>query len=347
MRWNDLYIAGTGAFLPKQVTVEEAIDAGLYDEESAGHSGHLALTVAAPEDSIPEMAVRAGRQALARSGYLPEDVAAVTYSVVFHNGIDIWNSGSYIQKGIARAGALAAEVRAGSNGGLIAAELAAAYLYAHPEAKVAVSTAGDLWTDPYFDRWRTDRILYGDGAAAVALSREGGFARVVSMATYTDPDLEAMHRGHEPFGPFQHDAEHPIDLNRRHQQFLETFDKDEVWRRVESGIRKAVDQALEEAGCSIDDMDHIVAPHFGAGLTVRQCLAPIGVHDLSRTAWEFSRRTGHIGPGDQFAGLNHLTETGALTPGRRVLLLGVGGGFSWTGAVLDIVAEPSWRGVPS
>ncbi|MEU3529654.1 ketoacyl-ACP synthase III family protein [Streptomyces sp. NPDC038707] len=347
MRWDHLYVAGTGAYLPKFMSVEEAIDAGVYDEESAQHSGHLSVTVAAAEDSIPDMAVRAGRQALERSGYRPEDVAAVTYSVVFHNGIDIWNSGSYIQKGIAAPGALAAEVRSGSNGGLVAAELAAGYLHAHPEAKVAVSTAGDLWTDPYFDRWRTDRILYGDGAAALALSREGGFARIVSMATHTDPELEAMHRGHEPFGPFQHDAEHPIDLNRRHQQFLETFDKDEVWRRVEDGLRKAARQALDEAEAGVDDMDHIVAPHFGAGLTVRQCLRPIGVEDLSRTAWDFSRRIGHLGPADQFAGLNHLAEVGALTPGKRVLLLGVGGGFSWTCAVLDIIGEPAWAGTPA
>ncbi|MDX6311566.1 MAG: 3-oxoacyl-[acyl-carrier-protein] synthase, partial [Streptomyces sp.] len=346
MRWNDLYVAGLGAWLPKTVSVEEAVAQGRYDEESAGRSGHLSVTVAPPEENIAEMAVRAGQQALFRSGYRPEDVDAVFYSVVFHAGIDIWNAASYIQRGVAAAGCFAAEVRAGSNGGLMSVELAAAYLASRPGPRVAVATAGDLWSEPYFDRWRADRILYGDGAAAIALSTEQGFARIISMATTTDPDLEAMHRGKQPFGPFQHDVDRPIDLNQRHQDFLETFDKDEVWRRVEAGLQSAARQALDEAEVRIADIDHVVVPHFGAGLTLRQCLGPIGISELSRTPWDFSRRTGHLGPADQFAGLNHLAETGALHAGQRVLLVGVGGGFSWTCTVLEVLRTPDWAGRP-
>ncbi|MFI6098251.1 ketoacyl-ACP synthase III family protein [Lentzea sp. NPDC051213] len=343
MQWNDIYISGVGAFLPKTVSVEDAIAEGRYDEESASYTDHVSVTVAAPEDNVADMAVAAARQAAARAGAGPADVDAVFYSVVFHAGIDVWNAASYIQQGVSQAGSFAAEVRAGSNGGMVALEVAASYLVAHPDAQTAVLTAGDLWSEPYFDRWRADRILYGDGAAAVALSRQGGFARLVSLANATDPSLEAMHRGKLPWGPAQFSAEQPIDLHRRHEEFLETVaDKDVVWQRVQAGARSVADQALQEANVSLADIDHIVVPHFGRNLITKQCLEPMGGADLERTTFQFARQVGHLGPGDQFAGLNHLSETGALTPGQRVFVFGVGGGFSWSGAVIEVLEPQQW-----
>ncbi|GAB3837294.1 ketoacyl-ACP synthase III family protein [Dactylosporangium cerinum] len=345
MRWTDLYIAGTGAYLPKTESVEDAIAEGRYDADSAVHTDHLSVTVAPDGENIADMAVHAGREAAARAGAGPADVGAVFYSVVLHNGIDVWNAAAYIQQGVAAEGAFAAEVRAGSNGGLVAVEVAASYLATHPAATLAVATAGDLWSAPYFDRWRADRILYGDGAAAVALSTRGGFARIVSLVNVTDPTLEAMHRGRQPWGPFQFSAEQPIDLHRRHEEFLETFDKDEVWQRVQAGAKTAATTALQEADLSLADVEHIVVPHFGRNLITKQCLEPMGGADLDRTTWEFARQVGHLGPGDQFAGLNHLAERGALNAGDRVFLFGVGGGFSWSCAVVEILDEPSWASV--
>jgi 3-oxoacyl-[acyl-carrier-protein] synthase-3 len=342
MQWNDIYLAGTGAFLPKMVTVEDAIAAGRYDQHSAGYTDHRSVTVAADEDNIADMAVAAGRQALARSGYRPQDVAAVFYSVVFHAGIDVWNAAAYIQNGVAAANCFSAEVRAGSNGGLMAVEVAAAWLTAHPDASVVVSTAGDIWGDPYFDRWRSDRMLYGDGAAAVAVSRRGGFAQVLSLVTKTDASLEAIHRGNLPWGPGQFSAENPINLTQRHDEYIKSVDREQVWAKLQAGARDAAHQAMAEAGVTLAGIDHIVVPHFGRDLITRQCLEPLGGADLERTTWEFARQVGHLGPGDQFAGLNHLSESGVLKPGQFVLVYGVGGGFTWSCAILQILNEQPW-----
>jgi 3-oxoacyl-[acyl-carrier-protein] synthase III len=342
MRYNDMYFAGTGAFLPKTVLVEDAIAAGRYDAHGAAYTDHLSVTVAADEDNIADMAVAAGRQALVRAGYRPEDVSAVFYSVVFHAGVDVWNSAAYIQQGIAAPDCFSAEVRAGSNGGLMAVEVAASWLTSHPDAAVAVSTAGDLWSEPYFDRWRSDRILYGDGAAAVAVSRRGGFAQLLSLVTKTDPSLEGIHRGNQPWGPFQYSAANPINLIQRHDDYVGSVDRQDLWERLQAGARLAAEQALAEAGLDLAAIDHIVVPHFGRDLITRQCLEPLGGADLGRTTWEFARQVGHLGPGDQFAGLNHLTESGALRPGQFVLVYGVGGGFTWSVAVLQVLNDQPW-----
>jgi 3-oxoacyl-[acyl-carrier-protein] synthase-3 len=346
MRWNDLYVSGTGAWLPKAVEVSEAMAGGRYPTESAERSAQLSVTVAGKDEYLPDMAVGAARQALARSGSSTGDVVAVFHSTVLHAGLDVWNLGSYIQRSVARPNAFVAEVRSGSNGGLVAVETAAAYLRAHQETGVAVVSAGDRWPEPYFDRWRADRIVYADGAAAVTLSRTGGFAQLLAMVTRTDPELEGMHRGTERLAGIGSGPLEPVDLDRRHREFLAELSREEVWRRLDAGIRGTCAQALEEAGITGGEVDRFVVPHFGLWLTRRQILEPLGITDLGRTTWDFSRQVGHLGAGDQLAGLNHLAETGELRPGQHVLLVGAGAGFTWTGAVLRILRTPSWAGQP-
>ncbi|MER7269265.1 ketoacyl-ACP synthase III family protein [Micromonospora carbonacea] len=346
MRWNDLYVSGTGAWLPKAVGVDGAVAQGRYPAESAERSAQLSVTVAEPDEHLPDMAVGAARQALVRAGSAAGDVAAVFHSVVLHAGLDVWNLGSYIQRSVARPDAFVAEIRSGSNGGLVAVETAAAYLRAHEETGVAVVSAGDRWPEPYFDRWKADRIVYADGAAAVTLSRTDGFARLVAMVTRTDPELEGMHRGADRLDGIGTGPLEPVDLDRRHRHFLGEIGREEIWRRLDAGIRSTCAQVLEEAGITGGEVDRFVVPHFGLWLTRRQILDPLGITDLGRTTWDFSRQVGHLGAGDQLAGLNHLAETGELRPGQHVLLLGVGAGFTWTGAVLRILRTPAWAGQP-
>jgi hypothetical protein len=59
--------------------------------------------------------------------------------------------------------------------------------------------------------------------------------------------------------------------------------------------------------------------------------------------WPWSRTVGHLGAGDQFAGLARLIELCEVRPGDPVLLLGVGAGFTWSGAMVEILELPDWR----
>ena len=341
MIWEDVYLAGTGSSFAPEVSVESAIAENRYDSEEAGRSKQLALTVAGPEVRSPDFAVAAARQALERAGRSVDEAELLLYAVLMHNGIDVWNATSYVQRELGAANALISEVRNGSNGGLTGLELACSHLRARPGAGVAVVTASDCWRDPVFDRWRADSgLVFGDGGSAVVVSRESGFARLVSLCTTTDSSLEGLHRGVEEFGPFQHNPERPIDLFRRAQEFMRAVPKEEVWQRHNDGLRAAVDQALEEGKVAIGDVEHVVMPFFGAHLLARQCLEPLGLK-LEQTTWEYGRRIGHIGAGDQFAGLDHLVSSGALGTGDRVLLIGVGGGFTWTAALLETLETPA------
>lgn len=60
------------------------------------------------------------------------------------------------------------------------------------------------------------------------------------------------------------------------------------------------------------------------------------------TNWEWSRTVGHLGAGDQFASLAHLVDSGRARPGDRCVLIGVGAGYSWGCAVVEIDTVPDW-----
>ncbi|MER7706504.1 ketoacyl-ACP synthase III family protein [Kitasatospora sp. NPDC097605] len=344
MRYEDVYVAATGSALPPEVPVEEALAAGLVDRRTAVSTGVRAVTVAGPGDSPPELAARAAADALARSGHTPAEVQLLLHATVWYQGHDLWPPASYVQRVAIGNQCPAVEVRQMSNGGMAALELAAAFLGspAGQHGAAAVLTAADRFAGQHFDRWRSDPgTVYGDGGSALVLSRRGGFARLRSLVTVSDPELEGMHRGDDPFGTGLGGLRSPIDLDPLKRQFLATAGKSFVLARTMAGQDTALKQALAEADAGLDDITTLVLPHFGRRRLQAVFLERLGI-DIARTTWEFGSGVGHLGAADQFAGLDHLAATGRLRPGDRCLVMGVGAGFTWSCAVLEIEHRPAW-----
>ncbi|MEV4921995.1 ketoacyl-ACP synthase III family protein [Streptomyces roseoverticillatus] len=342
MQHEDLYIAGVGSYLPKAVDVDEAIATGRYDAEEQLGSGQESVTVAGSEDSQPDMAVRAAREALERSGHRADEVGLLLHAVTGHNGLDGWNAAAYLQRQVLDGSGVAFEIRQLSNGAVGAVELAAAHLAAAPGREAALITAADRFAEPAWDRWRSSwGLVFGDGASAAVFSRSRGFARVRSAVTVTDTELEVLHRGTLPFTPAPTPDQYPIDFRARTLDSSWAMSFEETERRLAAGIREAVTRATEEAGIGTGDAEHWVMPNFGRELLHKQCLDPLGV-GVERTTWQWGSRVGHLGAADQFAGLAYLTEAGRVAPGDRVAVVGVGGGFNWTCVVLEITGRPAW-----
>lgn len=342
MRYESLFIAGLGSYLPKTVPVEDAIARGSYDREDQDSSGLVSITVAGPDDSQPGMAAAAGRVALERSGYRGKDVSLLLHAVTAYNGLDGWNAGCYLQQEILGGNGLSFEIRQLSNGAVASIELAAAYLAASPASGAAMITAADQFAEPAWDRWRTTwGLVYADGASAAVVSRSGGFARVVSAVTVCDSGLEGLHRGSLPFGPCPDASEYPIDFRARALDYGQAVDIAAATGRISAGLRAAVMTAAREAGIEADEADHYVVPSFGRELLRQQCLDVLGI-GIERSTWGWGSAVGHMGAADQFASLTYLSEAGRLNPGDRALIIGIGGGFNWTCVVLDIVDHPAW-----
>jgi len=342
VRYEALFVAGVGSYLPKTVDVDDAVAMGHYDQEEQDSSGQLSVTVAGPDDTTPDMAVRAGRVALARSGRPARDVGLLLHAVTGYNGLDGWNAASYVQENVLDGAGVAFEVRQLSNGALAAVELAACHLAVAAGEAAVMITAADQFPLPSWDRWRSGwGLVFADGAGSLVLSRTGGFARVLAMTTVADSSLEVLHRGTAPFGAAPDPAAYPVDLRARSLDASLVIDFDEVGKRIESGMRKAAGTVAADLGIDVTEFDHYVVPHFGRELLRRECADVLRI-DLDRTTHGWAMRVGHLGAADQLAGLAYLTESGRLARGDRVLMIGVGGGLNWTCLALQITNAPQW-----
>ncbi|MEU8303388.1 ketoacyl-ACP synthase III family protein [Actinomadura sp. NPDC048955] len=345
MRCDGLFLAGLAQRIPAAVDVDGAVDDGRYDPADRKADAYASVAVAAAE-APPEMAAAAARLALRRAEIPPSDVALLLHASAWFQGVDYWPAASYVHREVLgedgrRAPAL--DVQQMCAGALGALELAASYLAADASRASALVTTADRFTDPGFDRWRGDvrGIVYGDGAAAAVLARDG-FARLLAVSTVVDTALEGMYRGDEPFaaGPGR-----PVDVRARRAAFAAHARRlaGSLAERTTSGLSEAVGRTLDEAGLGLADVSRFAFPNVGLHVLRTRYAEPLGL-DVERTTWEWGRRTGHVGAADQLTGLTHLVETGQAGPGDRVLLVGIGAGFAWTCAAVEIIERPGWGG---
>ncbi|KOV80172.1 3-oxoacyl-ACP synthase [Nocardia sp. NRRL S-836] len=327
--------------MPSTLSVADAIASGECEPKLVARTDVVSVAVS-PEESAAEMAVAAAATALERAGSTAAEVDLILHADTYHQGQDLWPVASYIQRETVRNGCLALEIRQMSNGGMAALDLAVSYLTSRHGRADALLTTADRFCLPGIDRWRTDPgTPYADGATAIVLSRRGGYAQLLSLAVHADSDLEPLHRGDEPFGPAPFTYRMPVDFEAAKHTFSRQYGLSYGINKANAGQNVAIEEALADADMKMGDADWVVLPHFGRRRLDVNYLRPYDI-DTSRTTWEWSRTVGHLGAGDQFAGLGHLVDTGQAKPGQRVVLVGVGAGYSWGCAVLEITEKPSW-----
>lgn len=339
---GDVFIAGTGVWLANKVQpLDEVIKAGLVGPDHAD-LGYVSVLVDEEGIAAPDMAIAAGRAAVERSGVDPAEFGLHLHAALWFQGVDYWSAANYVahNAGISPH-AVPFQVDQRSCSGLGALHLATAYLQSGATT-AALITTGDRYAAPNVDRFNSQtQTIYGDGAAAMVLSTRGGFARLLSTASVTDSRLERYSRGTDPFAEYP-GSEIPLKIHKRYEQWASATDSSETdWAYWGAALLGARDRALAEAGVGSSDIKRLVAPfvHRGGGQT--ELHEALGFTE-EQTLWqEFGRHIGHLGAGDQIAGLDYLVQHDELEPGDRVLLIAVGMGFNFSAAVVELVEQPS------
>ncbi|MER5546362.1 ketoacyl-ACP synthase III family protein [Streptomyces sp. NPDC002589] len=298
--------------------------------------------MATDEIPVPDMGAIAGRRALDRAADVVEGrVDLILHASIYHQGRDHhWNSAPYIQRELGAADAFALNVEGMSNGGMAAIDLAMAQLEAGRGTSALITTA-DRFCPPGFDRWRGSYgIVFGDGATAMVLSTAGGFARIHAIASTTDASLEPLHRGTAPFTSAYGVV---VDENLRtaKKSYLEEAGSESVLQRAEATLMRAISKVLGRTGNTLDDFARILLPNMGHVMMEAQFFKPLGI-EAERTLWNWGRYAGHLGAGDLTAAVARLVEKKEVGRGDLVLLVGTGGGYSVTVAVVEIESVPQW-----
>ncbi|GAA1368734.1 ketoacyl-ACP synthase III family protein [Streptomyces beijiangensis] len=343
MIWDDVYLSSAAVWLGEKEDVKLAVSEGRYDAEEQVEDDFLAMRVA-PDVAPPDMAVQAAERALERSGADRDSFALVVHASVGFQGADHWSPAPYIQSRTVGGNGSAVEVKQASNGGLAALELAAGYLSAQRGPASALVTTADRYSLPSFDRYRSDKGLpRGDGGTALVLTRGAGVARLLSTSIVSDTTHEALYRGPGPLHDLSGADGWPVDIRKHRQAYLDQgIDIWELIASVNARQQEAIQTALKDAGVDSGEIARWVFPFAGRGVVDWELRKrDFGIEE-ERTTWDWGRTVGHLGAGDQAAGIVRLLETGAVRPGDKVVLAGIGAGFYLGCAVLEITETPDW-----
>nr|QBF51770.1 3-oxoacyl-ACP synthase [Streptomyces caniferus] len=341
MKVEDVYIDSLGAFLPEWASAEQAVADGILDPEIPRSN---LLTGAHVGGDIPamDMAVSAARTALERSKLDIETISSHIHSSVNYQGPVGCYPPGYIMRELGLENVPAQNLQQGCNGMLGALEVAIGQLTGAAEAEAVLLTSGENFTAPGADRWNDgfgQSYFFSDGAMAVLLSADEGFAQVRSLNAGVLHALEKWHRGNGGML----DREEPVPtMPERAEQFNETeMPLSEALEKITLFNLDIIHRSLVDADLNASDLAKVIPINMDGRMVEFATMMPLGL-PMSRSSFDYGRSVGHVGGADVFISLEHLVRTGEVTAGDNVLLVSQGPGWICTASVVEILDLPPW-----
>lgn len=337
-----LGIRAVRTWLPDTVeTARDAIARGRISEEDLVNTGVNEVPVSL-DTSAPDMAVGAAERALAAAGWDGARLHFTAHAWIHHQGHDFWSPAHYVADRIGATNSVPLGIQVMCNGGATGLEAAAARLLADSSAEAALVTTADRFADEGFDRWNGDYgVFYGDGATATLLHRrndEVDELTLLGLASAAVSSVEGLHRGRDEFTPASRWLGDRVDVKRTKKAFIEDVGLDGFYREVHATLRRIVTDGLAQSAVAPDDprLRLLTLPRVGSKVR-RETYHPALEGHTKVELVELGARTGHLGAGDMAANFTAIVEQDLLAPGEIALVIGAGGGFSFSCAV---VARP-------
>ncbi|MCP9271551.1 beta-ketoacyl-[acyl-carrier-protein] synthase family protein [Mycolicibacterium arenosum] len=283
--------------------------------------------------SPAQMAIHAGRAALAAAAITPSQVGWVLHCGSGVQASVGWPVHHHVQHGIVGSAGNAIEVRQYCAGGLMSWVLADRL--AQPGGDV-VCTGADNWS--WTDRFATSRSAGGepfsDAAHAAVVSEGGGFAQILGWGTASCPDQSEAWRTRDAFHETASMADYVSTLER-----VGRTRTSEDARNSFLMLQRATTTALADAGVSAGYVTHFVPHGSRSGEPYRQLARVLGL-PWAESLHEHALGHGYLGVSCQAAGLLHLAESQLLLQDSIVLLLAAEYLLSATAVVLHIARPP-------
>jgi 3-oxoacyl-[acyl-carrier-protein] synthase III len=311
-------IVGTGSYLPARVLTNHdlAQRVDTSDEWIRARTGIRERRIAAPAEQTSDLAEHASRAALAAAGIAPSDVdlivvATTTPDMVFPATACI------LQEKLGTAGGAAFDVQAVCSGFVYALAIADK-MVASGGARNALVVGAEIysriidWTD------RGTCVLFGDGAGAVVLvpSEVPG---IIASHLHADGRYRdilcvpgTLADGAMAGSPFVH------------------MEGGAVFKFAVRVLAEVAHEALAASGVGIEAIDWLI-PHQANVRIIDATAKKLGV-PLAKVVSTVDRHANTSAASIPLA-LDEAVRDGRIRAGQRVLLLGVGGGFTW-GSVL-------------
>ena len=316
-------ILGTGSYLPPKRLTNADLAAELAqkgvetsDEWIVERTGIRARHFAAPEVASSDLALEAARRAIEAAGITADDldliiVATSTPDMVFPS------TATMVQHKLGTAGCPAFDVQAVCSGFIYALTVADSMIRAGTAQKALVIGA-EVFSRILDFKDRTTCVLFGDGAGAVVIgaSDEPGILA-------TDIHADGKHRdilsvpGHVSGGNVLGDP-------------VLKMDGQAVFKLAVGVLEETARASLAKAGLQDSDIDWLI-PHQ-ANIRIMQSTARKLKMPAEKVVVTVDQH-GNTSAASIPLALDTAVRDGRIQRGQRLMLEGVGGGFTW-GSVL-------------
>ena len=328
MKCRNLWVAGTGAAL------------GRLEPPVADSADTREMQSISVSDRFPvEFAIKAGQEAMSNIRSDGSEIGLHIFCNITFPGLYMWPASHYVSRCLMpNFPGISFTCHSMSASCLVAIEIAASMMEGRRDLRAALITAGDRFQSPEIARWAHDpSLVFGDGGGALVLSRDCGWARVLSVVSYTNHDLEGMHRGADGFRNLT-DTVWPVDQRQRYRDCFAggELSVDTVIGRQINTARFVLAQAIEEAGIRKRDICRFIFPFTGRDTLIKEFAEPLDV-DPDMTLVDFGCCIGHLGSADQLVGLHEVRNKALVGSGEYLALIGMGAGQTWSIAVLQVV----------
>jgi 3-oxoacyl-[acyl-carrier-protein] synthase-3 len=317
----------TASYLPeRRCTAAELGElTGIPEEVVTGKFGLREKRIAAPDQHVSDLSVRAGERLLDEAGIDPQEIDVVMYCGSSWKDWGVWQAAPWIAHRLGCSNAFALEYDNVSHGTSIALRLARNVLRAEPELRnvLLVAACRESHLLDYENERARFMFTFGDGAVAGLLVGEPQRNEVLGAHAITDGSFSLqvkVPRGGsvDPAGYAFLDVADPAGLK-------EGLDAVSL-----SNFVAVARSALERSGASLGEVSFLCPLHMKRSM-FDALLDALGVSPARAT---YLDDTGHMSGVDTLFGVDRAARDGSLADGDLVLLLSAGTGYTWAACVV-------------
>lgn len=319
-------LTGTGSYLPEKVLTNIDLTKFMDTDDAwiRQRTGIEKRHVVAEDEMTSDLAIKAGKAALASAGLDAGDIDAIIIATTTPDDT-FPATAAKVQAGLEAVNAFAFDVQAVCAGFVFALDTADAFIKSGKANKALVIGAESFtrildWED------RTTAVLFGDGAGAVVLEAADDHPDwgILSSALFTDGryrDILYVDGGVSSTGSVGHVR----------------MKGNEVFRHAVEKLSSGLLAALGRTDLSTDDIDWLV-PHQANIRIIDSMQKKFGLapEKVIRTVSDHANTSAASIP----LALDAAVRDGRIKPGHLLAFEAIGGGLSW-GAALARFGRPA------
>jgi 3-oxoacyl-[acyl-carrier-protein] synthase-3 len=320
-------LAGTASYLPERwlTAAEVGERSGIPEQVIVEKFGLLGKHVAADDEHVSDLSVRAAESLLAETGLDPKEIDVVMYYGSMWRDYPVWQAAPHIAYQIGATNAFAVEYDNVSHGTPIALRVARDMLRAEEELKtiLVVAACRESYLLDYTNERSRFMFNFGDGAVAGLLVGDAERNEILGSHAITNGaySLQVKVPGGgsvDPAGyPFL-DVEDPAGMKGGlDQESLPNF-------------VAAAEGAVARSGLTMSDIAVVCPLHTKRSMF----LALLSRLEMREDQAVYLDDTGHMSGVDSLLALDRAVRDGRVQDGDAVLLLSAGTGYTWAATVV-------------